>query len=221
MRIGLIGFAGSGKDTAGKFLQEFFLEKGIDLAIHKFATPLKEITAKIFGENFDAKDTKEKEVDFLQDKKEKIYSEVSILLDTMSLSSEDKDNFIGYMFDNLLQFSDKCSPRKFQQVLGAAGRFIDKDFWVKAQDGKQGIFTDVRFGNEADTMDKLVYIFEPTIHETMFTAYTLGILDKSEHFAATIDKYADHKVYCIYNNSSLDKLRENCKEYLNTEFNSD
>lgn len=214
MRIGLVGFAGSGKDTAGKFLQELLLEKGIDLAIHKFATPLKEITAKVFGENFDERDSKEKEVDFLQDKKEKVYSEVSILLDSLDLSSEDKDNFIGYMFDNLLQFANKCSPRKFQQVLGAAGRFIDKDFWVKTQEGKQGIFTDVRFENEADTMDKLVYIYNTKQVFSYFDSYSKGALDKSEHMSVKLHLDRIYDALNISNNGSLEDLKESCKNIL-------
>ena len=219
MRIGIAGFAGSGKDTVGKFLQQILLEKGVDLAIQKFASPLKEITAKVFGENFDERDTKEKEVDFLQDKKEKVYSEVSVFLDSLDISSEDKDNFIGYMFDNLLQFADKCSPRKFQQVLGGAGRFIDEDFWVKSQKDKSGIFTDVRFENEADAMDRLIYVFRPCIDIQYFDKYLKGELDKSEHFAANIENYTKINVGCIYNQSSLEVLQKNCLYYIENYLN--
>ena len=210
MRIGLIGVAGSGKDTTGKFLQEILLRKGIDLAIQKFAAPLKEITAKVFGENFDERDTKEKEVDFLQDKKEKVYSEVSVFLDSLDISAEDKDNFIGYMFDNLLQFADKCSPRKFQQVLGGAGRFVDAEFWVKVQKDKSGIFTDVRFQNEADTMDKLIYVFRPCVDTPAYNKYLSGTLDKSEHFAVSIGADTKWYRYYIHNIGDMEELRDNC-----------
>ena len=112
----------------------------------------------------------------------------------------------------LLQFADKCSPRKFQQVLGGAGRFVDEDFWVKFQKGKSGIFTDVRFENEADTMDYIVNVDNPKISMLMYVK--MGNLDRSELFALNIHEYTWRPIYEIYNHTGLSALKEQCNKYV-------
>lgn len=148
--IGLLGLAGSGKDTAAEILQRVLHEQGIHFEIKKYAGLLKEATRLAFGDTFDDRDVKEERV---------------FVTPTLADNIIDATDYIwlklGFGQEHFELFNDLCikhidsktwmSPREFQQLLGTEViRTIDPDAWVKyltEQDGNY-IISDVRFANE-------------------------------------------------------------------------
>lgn len=150
LRIGLLGLAGSGKDTAAEILQSVLAEQGMCFPILKYAGLLKEATRLAFGDNFDDRDVKEERVFVTPDLADKIIDAT----DYVWLK-------LGFDHEHFELFNDLCtkhidsktwmSPREFQQLLGTdVVRAIDPDAWVnylKRADGNF-IVSDVRFTNE-------------------------------------------------------------------------
>lgn len=150
MKLGLLGLAGSGKDTAAEILQRVLHEQGMHFEIKKYAGLLKEATRLAFGDNFDDRDVKEERV---------------FVTPTLADNIIDATDYIwlklGFGQEHFELFNDLCikhidsktwmSPREFQQLLGTdVVRAIDPDAWVKyltEQDGNY-IVSDVRFANE-------------------------------------------------------------------------
>ena len=149
-KIGLIGLAGCGKDTAAEILQRVLHEQGMHFEIKKYAGLLKEATRLAFGDNFDDRDVKEERVFVTPDLADKIIDAT----DYVWLK-------LGFDHEHFELFNDLCtkhidsktwmSPREFQQLLGTdVVRTIDPDAWVnylKREDGNF-IVSDVRFTNE-------------------------------------------------------------------------
>lgn len=148
--IGLLGLAGSGKDTAAEILQRVLLEQGFEFEIKKYAGLLKEATRLAFGDNFDDRDVKEERV---------------FVTPTLADKIIDATDYIwlklGFDHKHFELYNDLCvkhidsktwiSPREFQQLLGTeVVRAIDPDAWVKYLTGQDGnyIISDVRFANE-------------------------------------------------------------------------
>ena len=150
LRIGLLGLAASGKDTAAELLQRVLREQGLEFEIKKYAGLLKEATRLAFGDNFDDRNVKEERVFITPDLADKIIDST----DYIWLK-------LGFDHEHFELFNDLCtkhidsktwmSPREFQQLLGTdVVRAIDPDAWVnylKREDGNF-IVSDVRFTNE-------------------------------------------------------------------------
>lgn len=155
MKLGLLGLAGSGKDTAAEILQRVLREQGFEFEIKKYAGLLKEATRLAFGDNFDDRDVKEERVFVTPDLADKIIDATDYVW--LKLWGDDP----MYMEEYFYNFSQLCqkhidsktwiSPRDFQQILGTdVVRAIDPDAWVnylKREDGNF-IVSDVRFTNE-------------------------------------------------------------------------
>lgn len=153
--IGLLGLAGSGKDTAAEILQRVLLEQGFEFEIKKYAGLLKEATRLAFGDTFDDRDVKEERVFVTPTLTDKIIDATDYIW--LKLYGDDPIAMETYFYD----FTMLCqkhidsktwmSPREFQQLLGTdVVRVIDPDAWVnylKREDGNF-IVSDVRFTNE-------------------------------------------------------------------------
>ena len=62
IKIGLVGLAGAGKDTAALILQRVLAEQGKHFGIDRYAALLKKCSQQVFGDNFDDRDVKEEMV---------------------------------------------------------------------------------------------------------------------------------------------------------------
>ncbi|UAW07713.1 dNMP kinase [Acinetobacter phage APK37.1] len=209
-KIGLIGLAGSGKDTVAVILQEALKERGQVFEIDRYAGLLKEAARQVFGENFDARNVKEvdKFVDlYLADK---IIDATDYVYLKLNRSDIDLDEWNALCQKHI----DSCtwmSPRKFQQLLGTeVGRAIDPDIWVnylKNQD-RNLIIPDVRFGNEDVDFNILI-----TRHPV-----PKGTLHASEVYAAELqlsDNPYDYVDYIIHNDGSIEDLKRKVQQLVN------
>lgn len=155
MKLGLLGLAGSGKDTAAEILQRVLAEQGMCFPIMKYAGLLKEATRLAFGDNFDDRDVKEERVFVTPDLADKIIDATDYIW--VKLWGNNTYYMLKYfdLYNTLCQkhIDSKTwiSPREFQQLLGTdVVRTIDPDAWVnylKRTDGNF-IVSDVRFANE-------------------------------------------------------------------------
>ncbi|APW79816.1 dNMP kinase [Acinetobacter phage vB_AbaP_AS12] len=209
-KIGLIGLAGSGKDTVAVILQEALKERGQVFEIDRYAGLLKEAARQVFGENFDDRNVKEvdKFVDlYLADK---IIDATDYVYLKLNRSDIDLDEWNALCQKHI----DSCtwmSPRKFQQLLGTeVGRAIDPDIWVnylKNQD-RNLIIPDVRFGNEDVDFNILI-----TRHPV-----PQGKLHASEVYAAELqlsDNPYDYVDYVIHNDGSIEDLKRKVQQLVN------
>ncbi|ADQ12731.1 putative dNMP kinase [Acinetobacter phage phiAB1] len=209
-KIGLIGLAGSGKDTVAVILQEALKERGQVFEIDRYAGLLKEAARQVFGENFD--DRNVKEVDKFVDLclADKIIDATDYVYLKLNRSDIDLDEWNALCQKHI----DSCtwmSPRKFQQLLGTeVGRAIDPDIWVnylKNQD-RNLIIPDVRFGNEDVDFNILI-----TRHPV-----PQGKLHASEVYAAELqlsDNPYDYVDYVIHNDGSIDDLKRKVQQLVN------
>lgn len=213
MKLGLLGLAGSGKDTAAEILQRVLHEQGMHFEIKKYAGLLKEATRLAFGDNFDDRDVKEERV---------------FVTPTLADKIIDATDYIwlklGFDHEHFELFNDLCtkhidsrtwmSPREFQQLLGTdVVRTIDPDAWVKYLTGQDGnyIVSDVRFANEL--LDYNVLLIrdnpKPAIHS-------------SEGFSASLVQdvlYGDTPYlhdYTLWNKGTLAELERNIRFMVST-----
>ena len=168
MRVGIIGFAGSGKDTIAKMLQEQLLEQGYCCGIERFASPLKDLARAVFGDDFDDRSVKEVLVPFTHEMKQVAYSEIKAAqMQLLSVTQEENQKF-DELLDELL-IKDLISPRTFQQYVGTdLFRAIKPTVWVDATQAKTKstgiiLIPDVRFGDEAAICDALILVNRPGI----------------------------------------------------------
>lgn len=204
--IGIMGLAGSGKDTAGKWLVD---NRGYERVA--FADPLKEAALKvdpIIG-------TRVEEVwDIVYGEWEDHSYTVEVRLsETVSRIGWDaaKDTF--------------SEVRRFLQELGASIRALDPDFWLRqalatAADvnerfGRPVVITDVRYPNEVDALRDagwhLVYTDRPgtprMVHESEqlteanadYLVHNDGdrahFLREVEHFAGKVERFESRRQY--------------------------
>lgn len=210
MKIGLIGLAGSGKDTVAVILQEALREIGQEFEIDRYADLLKEAARQVFGENFDDRNVKEvdKFVDlYLADKIIDATDYVYLKLNRPDIDLDEWNELCQKHIDSCTWMS----PRKFQQLLGTeVGRSIDENIWVnylKNQD-RNLIIPDVRFGNEDVDFNILI-----TRHPV-----PKGKLHASEVFAAELqlsDNPYDYVDYIIHNDGSIEDLKRKVQQLVN------
>lgn len=214
MKLGLLGLAGSGKDTAAEILQRVLLEQGFEFEIKKYAGLLKEATRLAFGDNFDARDVKEERV---------------FVTPTLADNIIDATDYIwlklGFGQEHFELFNDLCikhidsktwmSPREFQQLLGTEViRTIDPDAWVKyltEQDGNY-IISDVRFANELVDYNVLLCRHGiADIAEHVSEGFTRSLLQDVAHTDAP---YLHD--YTLWNNGTLEELERNIRFMVTT-----
>ncbi|QGH71555.1 deoxynucleoside monophosphate kinase [Acinetobacter phage vB_AbaP_APK48-3] len=209
-KIGLIGLAGSGKDTVAVILQEALKERGQVFEIDRYAGLLKEAARQVFGENFDDRDVKEvdKFVDlYLADKIIDATDYVYLKLNRPDIDLDEWNELCQKHIDSCTWMS----PRKFQQLLGTeVGRALDENIWVnylKNQD-RNLIIPDVRFGNEDVDFNILI-----TRHPV-----PQGKLHASEVYAAELqlsDNPYDYVDYIIHNDGSIEDLKRKVQQLVN------
>lgn len=209
-KVGLIGLAGSGKDTVAVILQEALKERGQVFEIDRYAGLLKEAARQVFGENFDDRNVKEvdKFIDlYLADKIIDATDYVYLKLNRFDIDLDEWNDLCQKHIDSCTWMS----PRKFQQLLGTeVGRAIDPDIWVnylKNQD-RNLIIPDVRFDNELIDFNILI-----TRHPV-----PQGKLHASEVYAAELqlsDNPYDYVDYVIHNDGSIDDLKRKVQQLVN------
>lgn len=158
MKIGLVGLAGSGKDTVAILLRELLSDQGHVFEIDRYASLLKKCALVVFGDTFDDRDVKE-ELVFVTPE----------LADRMIDATDYCQLCLGLNPDEFEIFNDLCvkhldsltwvSPRLFQQLLGTeVGRTLNPNVWRDHLQNKEGnlIVPDVRFANELCDFNILV-----------------------------------------------------------------
>lgn len=147
MKIGLIGLAGAGKDTAALMIQQILADNGKYYHIDRFAKPLKEAARTVFGDSFDERDVKEIPAQVDQDTMIEASFEA---LRKCRLSEHEMDKASELYFDHL-GFWNYISPRKYQQLLGTeVGRTVRSTVWSDriTKSKSNLIVPDVRFAGE-------------------------------------------------------------------------
>lgn len=179
--IGLNGIARSGKDTAAKFMKEFFEEKGMKTASFYFAERLKDSVDTVFGFDERHRDgiLKEEIVccnakmdwiikcmkDVLLHDVCETENEANRLADfiTLNLVATLMKESIAYSIDGD-SYTFMISPRRIYQVFGTdvVRANVKDSFWtdiVKNQilrsDADVVFVTDVRFDNECEMLEDL------------------------------------------------------------------
>lgn len=179
--IGLNGIARSGKDTAAKFMKEFFEEQGMKTASFYFAERLKDTVDSIFG--FDERHRDgilKEEIVCCEAKLEWVIKCMKdVLLHDVCETEDEANRLADFITLNLLAtlmkesiaysvkgdiFSFMISPRRIYQVFGTdvVRANVKDSFWtdiVKNQviksDADVVFVTDVRFDNECEMLEEV------------------------------------------------------------------
>lgn len=147
MKIGIIGLAGAGKDTFASMLVQHLQGFSID----RYARPLKELTAKVYGcTMLDIEDRVFKEKPQQVSRDLMIQEVFDCLSNVLKFDDEQMDK-ASELFFEYFSSARAMSPREFQQLLGTdVVRAVKPTAWV---DRLQALDTDlivpdVRFANE-------------------------------------------------------------------------
>ena len=216
MKLGLLGLAGSGKDTAAEILQRVLAEQGMCFPIMKYAGLLKEATRLAFGDNFDDRDVKEERVFVTPDLADKIIDAT----DYIWLK-------LGFDHEHFELFNDLCtkhidsktwmSPREFQQLMGTdVVRTIDPDAWVKYLQKQDGnfIITDCRFGNESTDYNVLMMRQDAPDISTVHESEKFAISCMLDIVHGNPDGY--YHDYTLWNKGTLEELERNIRFMVST-----
>ncbi|AGY47997.1 deoxynucleoside monophosphate kinase [Acinetobacter phage Petty] len=212
MKIGLIGLAGAGKDTAAVIMQRILQEQtGKYYSIERYANLLKTCARRVFGDNFDDRDVKEVKIPVTKELHDLMIAVTSYCQRALGLRDKDIDRWHSLCNKHLGSLSE-VSPRLFQQLLGTeVGRAINPDVWVNylhSQDYGM-IITDCRFPNEL--VDKRILIIRHDVPENIHS---------SEEFAAKLQ--TDHTArlgvvdYVIHNTGTIEELETRLRFALTT-----
>jgi hypothetical protein len=159
--IGLSGAAGSGKDTAGRYLSEL-----LGYQTYALAEPIKAIVNLLMGWDERHSGGHLKEVQAYAEPPSPLTAIKTILLidkyieGVVRYRDEAIDAFFTLLDSELQGPLAKTSPRRMYQLVGTEwGRAVDADLWLKlAQkkllNSKGLIITDVRFPNEAEWVQR-------------------------------------------------------------------
>lgn len=207
MKIGLIGLAGAGKDTAAEILQRILAEHGKTYKIDRFAKPLKEAAREVFGDKFDDRDVKEVPVKVDQD----IMIEASFkALRSCRLTEDEMDKASELFFDHL-GFCDFLSPRKYQQLLGTeVGRATRSTVWSDRITKSKAnlLIPDVRFVGEM--VEHNILIVRKPIG-------FLGTVHSSELLATEMQLGLDNSYdSLIFNGGNIDELESKLRTHIET-----
>ena len=165
MRIGLIGVAGAGKDTAAKILSDL-----TGKPVVSFAKPLHEAAIRIWGDTALNREEKEKEQIFGERNFERFNDHHMELLakinSTQNVITERNLHKLLTLRDFFTdpatgRICETITPRKFMQRYGTEyWRSISPDVWgnLVQDEYDDCIVPDVRFANEAMIFDLLIVI---------------------------------------------------------------
>lgn len=207
MRIGLIGLAASGKDTAAEILQRILSEHGKTYKIDRFAKPLKEAAREVFGDTFDDRDVKEVPVKVDQD----TMIEASFkALRKCKLTEAELDKASELFFDHI-GFYQFLSPRKYQQLLGTeVGRATRGTVWSDrlTKSNRNLVVPDVRFTGEMLDYNILI---------TRYPVNLQGSVHASELLATEMQLGLDTSYDAMFtNNGTIEELKTKLREHILT-----
>lgn len=194
IKIGLLGLAGSGKDTAAEMLRDL-----TGYPIKRYADELKKAAKAVFGENFDNRDIKE--IIHYVNPDHMLECTFQMLHTVLNESEMDK---ASELYAEHLGLRSTISPREYQQILGTEiGRAIDPDVWTRKIKNFKGncIVPDVRFPNEL--LDHNILMIRHGVPK--------GIVHSSEALAADIQMQPFERMlqtveHVVYNTGSIDGL---------------
>jgi len=221
IKIGLMGLAGSGKDTFAELLQAEFKALGLDVEIDRFAAPLKRAAERVFGPKFDDRATKEvpelltaEQWDRLVDASflcaVELFGTDEYKLDQSSdLHAEVFAKFDPFSLDPL-----PLSSRLFQQLLGTeVMRAVDPEcFTRRIFNSKQHVIaTDVRFENEATGVANTGGVLYCLIADRATPESKPEHV--SEHLAWNFTKHCEApvRVFRVLNNQDISALAKRAK----------
>ena len=168
--VGFTGYAGAGKDTLATFVGDVLDAVDVPVKAVSFANPIREI-ANGLGFSPYVRETKEtiSEVmfpDFESALMEEIENQLSGLV-----AEDDLSQLFAFTLEELREqgclVGDTLaiSPRRLCQIIGTeGGRRVSERFWEDVLLNDVGDFegvalvTDVRFPNESDVCDNVVYV---------------------------------------------------------------
>lgn len=204
MKIGLIGLAGAGKDTAALLIQKILADNGKTYKIDRFAKPLKDAAREVFGDTFDDRDVKEVPVKVDQD----TMIEASFkALRKCRLNEVEMDKAAELFFEHL-GFWNYLSPRKYQQLLGTeVGRAARSTVWSDriTKSTANLIVPDVRFDGEVVDYNILI-----TRHPV-----GVGSVHASEVLATEMQLGLDESYDALFTNTgTIDELESKLRTHI-------
>lgn len=224
MRIGLIGLAGTGKDTVAGMLQEF-----TGLPCIAFAKPLHDAALFTFGADCLSRDNKEREYPFGNKVFEQFYvynmKFLSMLQERYGIITEDTVSKIASIRNVFTDADTKrvyetLSPRRLMQLYGTEyWRAIAPDIFVDLirDEYDDAIIPDVRFANEAAICDLLIGVKRPNVaavvgHSSESLAQMLDGMQECE--SSEIVEFENRPIPCVVidNNGTMDELRQKVKQ---------
>lgn len=216
MKLGLLGLAGSGKDTAAEILQRVLLEQGFEFEIKKYAGLLKEATRLAFGDNFDDRDVKEERVFITPTLADKIIDATDYIWLKLGFGQEHFELFNDLCIKHI-DSKTWMSPREFQQLMGTdVVRVIDPDAWVKYLQKQDGnfIITDCRFGNESADYNVLMMRQDAPDIDSVHASEKFAITCMNDVLYGNPDGY--YQDYTLWNKGTLEELERNIRFMVTT-----
>lgn len=197
MHVGVLGIAGSGKDTFAKMLQEELSALGHCFSLESYAKPLKVLTSIIFDLTLDELEDRElKETPKEIDPDYAVQAVFNLLNKTLQFTPEELETASEKYFE-VLGHKTYLSPREFQQLFGTdVVRATKSTAWVDYLQAKKGnlIVTDVRFENELCDINTLIqrdYDADYPAHTSEVLAWQLGH-DATPEQEDYVDYYIDN-----------------------------
>ena len=213
MKLGLIGLAGAGKDTAAVIMQRILKEQtGEHYTIERYAGLLKTCARKVFGDSFDDRDVKEVMIPVTKELHDLMIAVTSYCQRELGIYDDDDIARWHKLCNQHFGGLSEVSPRLFQQLLGTeVGRAIDPNIWVNYLHSKDYnmIIPDCRFPNEL--VDKNILIIRHGVPENIHS---------SEEFAAHLQ--IDHTArlgvvdYVTRNTGTIKELETRLRFVLTT-----
>lgn len=162
MKIGIIGCAGAGKDTVANIVCKL----NPKFAVARFAEPLKCAAHRAFGDRFDDRDVKEVRIPVTEELAAGLLLEAYDMCERMLQFSDEELDKAGELYAEVECFyvGSEISPREYQQILGTeVVRKVRDTAFVDAVACREGdiVVPDVRFANEANGFDLLLYVYRP------------------------------------------------------------
>lgn len=216
MKLGLLGLAGSGKDTAAEILQRVLHEQGMHFEIKKYAGLLKEATRLAFGDNFDDRDVKEERVFVTPTLADKIIDATDYIWLKLGFGQEHFELFNDLCIKHI-DSKTWMSPREFQQLIGTdVVRVIDPDAWVKYLQKQDGnfIITDCRFGNESADYNVLMMRQDAPDIDSVHASEKFAITCMNDVLYGNPDGY--YHDYTLWNKGTLEELERNIRFMVTT-----
>lgn len=168
LTVGILGLAGSGKDTFASMLQEELSKLGQDFKIDRYARPIKELTADIFCLSVDAIEIREIKEQPRYVTTDKLLRKCHVMLqDTLGFNTEEYTTAMTVVQESWVNVGHFTwlSPREFLQVFGTdVVRAVRPNAWVDILQERDEnlIVPDVRFENELCDVNHLVTRFDRT-----------------------------------------------------------